>query len=113
MGVPGSLGRPFVPVGKQGFGFGEMTISVRPILSFASAQWLTSCARQSMSKIKPTFVVVRRSTNPPDRNQLRPSRLLALFKKTGGFHRMRENLIGIISALLRDLMPNPPDFCNY
>ena len=30
----------------QGFGFGEMTISVRPFLSFRFARWLTSCARQ-------------------------------------------------------------------
>ena len=30
----------------QGFGFGEMTISVRPFLSFRFARWLASCARQ-------------------------------------------------------------------
>ena len=34
----------------QGFGFSEMTISVRPFLSFASARWLTSCARQSYQR---------------------------------------------------------------
>lgn len=33
-------------VESQGFGIGEMTISVRPFLSIASARWLTSCARQ-------------------------------------------------------------------
>ena len=32
----------------------RMTISVRPILSFASARLLTSCARQLISKINPT-----------------------------------------------------------
>ena len=33
-------------VESQGFGIGEMTISVRPFLSIASARWLMSCARQ-------------------------------------------------------------------
>ena len=74
---------------------------------FASARPLTSCARQRISKINPTFVVVRRGTNPPDENQLR---LLPCLEKAGGFHRMRENLIRIVSAFFRNLVANSPDF---
>ena len=67
----------------------------------------------AVSKIKPTFVVARRCTNPPDGNQLRRcTGALPFLKTPRRFHRMLSYAIRVIPAFLGDLMTNAPHFGN-